>query len=126
MGFFAFIDYRGLLLWRYVYSDRKELGELFAYSPKQLEEFKCLCKPKYETFAWYQGVGRHSKDQVIKSMTDDLKTLSSFMGNKTYLLGDEPCAEDASVFGMLAQIVWADLDSPYKKLVSGKTHIVAQ
>jgi hypothetical protein len=66
-----------------------------------------------------QGIGRHSKEDAIKIMCDDLRAMSKFLGSKPFLLGDEPCEDDAAVFGQLAEIVWCCPDSPFEKLING-------
>lgn len=38
--------------------------------------------------------------------TTDLKALNIFIGNKKFLMGDNSCNEDASLFGILAQSVY--------------------
>jgi hypothetical protein len=53
-------------------------------------------------------------------MLGDLRSLSIFLGKKKYLLGDEPCEDDAAVFGELAQVLWCMPDSPYERALNGK------
>lgn len=36
----------------------------------------------------------------------DLKSLNDFLEGKKFLLGDEPCNEDAAVFGMMCQFLY--------------------
>ena len=50
-----------------------------------------------------QGLGRHSKEEVRSIGLKCLEAYSLAIGSKTYLMGDEPCEEDAAVFG---QLVW--------------------
>ena len=43
---------------------------------------------------------------MFEIVTTDLKALDSFIGNKTFLMGDKPCNEDASIFGNISQGVY--------------------
>lgn len=61
---------------------------------------------------YYHGIGRHSKEEVYHILDLDLKSLSEFLGKKKFLLGDEPCQADASVFGQLGQIYWHGFGNP--------------
>ncbi|XP_060564136.1 failed axon connections homolog isoform X2 [Ruditapes philippinarum] len=55
---------------------------------------------------WGHGIGRHSKDEVWDVAMQDMNALSSFLGSKKFLMGDEPSEVDCAVFGMIAQIYW--------------------
>ena len=39
---------------------------------------------------------------------NDLNALNDFIGNKKFLLGDKACDADASIFGMMSQIICHD------------------
>ena len=41
------------------------------------------------------------------SLLAKLKALNDFLEDKKYLLGDRPCNEDASLFGIFAQFIYA-------------------
>jgi len=69
--------------------------------------------------AWAQGIGRHSQETVIKQMKDDLLAVSKILGNKKFLLGDEPCEDDCSVFGFLIQVLYCAPGSPHELYVKG-------
>lgn len=46
-------------------------------------------------------------------MNDSVEALSRIIGNKKFLLGDEPCEDDAAVFGLLAQGLYSSPDAPF-------------
>ena len=50
---------------------------------------------------------------------NDLKALDVFLGEKEYLLGDEPCAADASIFSFIAQL-WHHDGEPFKAFMKSK------
>nr|XP_022326069.1 failed axon connections homolog [Crassostrea virginica] len=53
-----------------------------------------------------QGLGLHTPQEVRQIMAADLRTLQTFLGNKLFLLGDEPCKADCAIFGLLSQMYW--------------------
>jgi glutathione S-transferase len=51
-----------------------------------------------------QGLGRHTSEEIAALARRGYSALAQILGDKPYLMGDRPCAADASVF---AQIVSA-------------------
>ena len=49
-----------------------------------------------------QGMGRHSKQDIAKLTFKALEAISIFLGQKPFLMGNAPCAADASVFAHVA------------------------
>lgn len=47
-----------------------------------------------------------------------MKAVEDFIGNKKFLMGDRICNEDASLFGMLCQVIYHD-KGPFNKYVMG-------
>ncbi|KAK7091792.1 failed axon connections homolog isoform X2 [Littorina saxatilis] len=62
--------------------------------------------PSVRRMAFDQGMGRHSKDEVLHIARKDLTALSVFIGTKRFLMGDQPCEEDCAIFGQLSQLYW--------------------
>ena len=54
----------------------------------------------------------------------DLNALEQFLGNKKFLMGDQVCNEDASIFGMVATVIDHDR-GPFNQHVLG-IYIVAK
>lgn len=65
-----------------------------------------LISPKVRKAAWGQGIGRHSREEVLEIARRDLQAIADFMGQKKFLMGDEPSETDCAVFGMLSQMYW--------------------
>ena len=57
-------------------------------------------------------------------MSKDLRVLSKILGNKKFILGDEPCQEDAGIFGQLSEFFWGLPHSPYEKLLNGNNKML--
>ena len=71
------------------------------------------------------GLGRHSTDEIMSIMCNDLNALADYLGDKNYFFGDSPSTLDAAAYGFLAQFILAPLDFPmylkareYKNLVA--------
>ncbi|XP_070555833.1 failed axon connections homolog [Ptychodera flava] len=61
------------------------------------------------------GIGRHSKEEIYRIAHDDLRAISNYLGEKNFFFGDEPTLIDATLFGLLAQVVFAMPGSPQEK-----------
>jgi glutathione S-transferase len=74
--------------------------------PKGLA-FLLLPMLRKQTFKslWAQGLSRHTPQDVKAYGYADLSALSRFLGNKSYLFGDAPSSFDASLYGVLANIL---------------------
>lgn len=64
-----------------------------------------------------QGLGRHSITEVHSIARKDLQSLSEFLHDKPFMMGQEPSLVDASAFGLLAQFVWQDESSAQHTMV---------
>ena len=51
------------------------------------------------------GVGRHSHAEIYAFALHDLNVVEDILGNKPYLLGDNPSEYDASTYGLLANFM---------------------
>nr|XP_045603775.1 failed axon connections homolog [Procambarus clarkii]XP_045603776.1 failed axon connections homolog [Procambarus clarkii]XP_045603777.1 failed axon connections homolog [Procambarus clarkii] len=67
-----------------------------------------------------QGIGLHSHTEVEEMGRKDIAALSVYLGDKQYLMGEEPAEVDCSVFGMLSQIVWNSPNSPYLRMLDNE------
>lgn len=50
-----------------------------------------------------QGMGRHTREEIIQFAKDDLDALAVLLGDKAFFLGDKPSSIDASAYGFLVQ-----------------------
>jgi len=67
-----------------------------------------------------QGMGRHTHQEVLGFLVDDLAALDGYLGNKPYLMGGQLTEVDCSAFGMLCQLVFMQEDAIMKDLVKDK------
>ncbi|XP_060068109.1 failed axon connections homolog [Ylistrum balloti] len=59
---------------------------------------------------YVQGMGRHTPEEIRYIFSEDLKALSTYIGSKKFLFGEEACKFDCAIFGLLANIYWAPFD----------------
>jgi len=67
-----------------------------------------------------QGMGRHSFLERNNLAASDLRTLSVILGKRNYFGGDQPCEEDCSIFGFLANVLYASPNSPLEKMIENQ------
>jgi glutathione S-transferase len=53
-----------------------------------------------------QGIGRHSHDEIMAMGKADIDAMVQILGDKPYLLGDEPTSIDAIGYGFVAQLMY--------------------
>ena len=73
---------------------------------------------------WYQGVLRHSHENIIESATRDWRAVLMVMGSP-FFFGDEPTGVDAIVFGALATTVLTPITSPIRDFLTSQPGCVA-
>jgi glutathione S-transferase len=61
-----------------------------------------------------RGIARHSDEEIVGLGVRSLKALSVFLGEKRFLMGDEPCGADAFVFATLAAAMTPYFQSPLR------------
>ncbi|XP_070539810.1 failed axon connections homolog [Ptychodera flava] len=67
------------------------------------------------------GIGRHTEKELFSIVQKDLRAISTFLGEKKFLFGDEPCEYDCAIFGQLAQLLWCPFPgSPQQILIKGE------
>ena len=56
--------------------------------------------------AYAQGLARHAPEDQLVFIKNDLKSLSTVLGNKRFFLGDFPSECDCFVYGLLGKPLW--------------------
>jgi glutathione S-transferase len=81
-------------------------SQFFAGVPEEMRE-KVMqeARERVRGNLWGHGIGRHSETEIVALGARSLGALSTLLGEKTYLMGDEPTGSDATVFGMLASVL---------------------
>lgn len=71
------------------------------------------------------GIGRHKKEEVYSIAHKDLLAVSNILGDKPFMMGEEPTLVDSTVFGLVAQFLWQDLDSPQHTMLRECTNLAS-
>lgn len=61
------------------------------------------------------GVGRHSEHEILALAARSLMALDTLLGDKAFMMGDEPTSLDAFVFAVLAGMLTPFFDSPLRR-----------
>ncbi|MEM9105604.1 MAG: glutathione S-transferase family protein [Pseudomonadota bacterium] len=71
-----------------------------------------------------QGLGRHTRPELIEFARQDLQAISEQLADKPYLLGETASSIDASLYGALHNIIDCDLETPVKGLALAHQNLV--
>lgn len=66
------------------------------------------------------GIGKNSDEEVHAMGCEDIRAVSRLLGDRQFLLGDQPTTVDCAVFGHLAQIWYAPLNPPHKLVMQNE------
>ena len=72
-----------------------------------------------------RGMGRHAHAEIVLLAARTLEALDVFIGDKTYLMGDEPCGADAFIFAALAGTMTPFFDTPVRDAAISYPRLVA-
>ena len=61
-----------------------------------------------------QGMGRHSREEIMAIGKRDISALADFLSDKPYFMGEQPCSLDASAYAFLVNLLWVPLESELK------------
>ena len=60
------------------------------------------------------GIGLHSPEEIFALGREDIIAIATFLGDKTYFMGDRPSTLDATAFGFLINTFGCPIESPVK------------
>jgi len=63
------------------------------------------------------GMYKHDRTDILDIMHRDLQALSDILGDKKFVMGDEPSSVDFTVFGNLASCYYLPYDQPMKRVL---------
>ena len=72
-----------------------------------------------------QGMGRHTRAEIIQLACDDLAAIAVLLGAGPYVFGSEPSAIDAALFGFLVQLFGVPWRSPVTDFARGQKHLLS-
>ena len=71
------------------------------------------------------GIGLHSPEEIHAIGRGDIAAIADVLGDKPFLLGDEPTTIDAVAYGILPNIMHVPIVSPVKDAALARTNLVA-
>lgn len=72
-----------------------------------------------------QGIARHSEADMTAIGAKGMDALATLLGDKPYLMGDQPCGTDAMMFASLASSLCPHFDGPMKQVIGRHANLVA-
>lgn len=116
----------GLRCWRFQIDNCKQLlKNMPSASFFQRLKMKLFMRRTYRIACWAQGIGRHSEQEVNDIVWKDLAAVSHFLGKKPFLMGEDLCEVDCTVFAFLSQIMWCYDGSPFVTMLIGFPNLPA-
>ena len=64
------------------------------------------------------GIGRHSNEEIFAFGLKDLQAVQDILGDKPFLLDDKPREYDASIYGLLANLMAEGFPTPMSEFIS--------
>lgn len=84
-----------------------------------------LVQRKVRNSLYSQGIGRHSRDELLAFAREDLQALHDLLGSADYFGGARPCSADAAAYGVLANLIFCTLETPLNRMAREFPALVA-
>lgn len=98
----------------------------FRFLPWPLRELiPALVRRKIRRSLQAQGMGRHHAAERLRLAQQDLDALSDFLADKSFLLGEQVCAADATVFAFCQSAICSHFSGELQAYAASKANIVA-
>ncbi|MGI9504524.1 MAG: glutathione S-transferase family protein [Geminicoccaceae bacterium] len=65
---------------------------------------------------YYQGLGRHSPNELYAMGRADLRSIAVILGSRSYFFGDGPTTIDAIAYGFLANLFFVPVETELKQI----------
>lgn len=93
-----------ILYFRWVIDKNFDIGPRFFFMQIPEESRETIIgqiRSDVKNRIFLQGLGRHTHDEMNKLAKLDIDSVSNILGDKLFILGDEPCGYDASIHACL-------------------------
>ncbi len=71
-----------------------------------------------------QGIGRHTKDEILAITDKSFASLSTLLGSKDYFFGNKPSSFDATVYSILCQFISVDCNNEFNEKARSYLNLV--
>lgn len=72
-----------------------------------------------------QGFGRHDAEDVERLAIADVEAIAAFLGDKPWLMGSGPCGADATVWSMVAGVLYPAFDTGFRRAAQQRPNLMA-
>ncbi len=84
-----------------------------------------LIRRKVKRSLWGHGMGRHNRTEIELLAAKGIDAVAGVLGDKPYLVGDQPCGADATVFAFMQSGLCAHFDTPIRNAIERHANLVA-
>jgi glutathione S-transferase len=117
-----------MVYWRWLDDANFERGPkgYFKRAPAPLRPLLCaMVRRKVRASLHAHGIGRHNDAEKTLLASRCIDALSQILGDNRYLMGDQVCGADATVFSFVASGLPALFESPVQKKLAQTANLVA-
>jgi glutathione S-transferase len=117
-----------LVYWRWMDDANFERGPkgFFKRAPAPLRPLICaMVRRKVRGNLHAHGIGRHNDAEKTLLASRCIDALSQALGDNRYLMGDQVCGADATMFSFIAGVLPEIFESPVQKKVAQTANLVA-
>ncbi|WP_300390450.1 glutathione S-transferase family protein [Henriciella sp.] len=105
---------------------RKGPAQFFVSVPEPMRDQVCgEISEGMRKARWESGIGRHSHEEQLLLAGFDLAAIAAQLGERNFLLGDEPTGVDASVSAILISCATPFFDTPLVDMVQAHENLPA-
>lgn len=99
-------------------------AELFADMPAAIKLFvPKLVRKRAVGSLHAQGIARHTQDEIDDIGSRDVDALATLLGDQTFFFGETPTSIDASVFGVLGNLMDGPFESGTRRAALSKPNL---
>lgn len=101
-------------------------GKFFDDAPAVLRPFiKAMVRRTVRRSLHLQGTGRHTPAEIARIAAHGIDAIATKLGDKPWLMGDEPCGADASVLSTIVSILCPAFETPLRDATERHANLVA-
>jgi len=84
-----------------------------------------MVRRQFRRNLWGHGLGRHTDEEVTQLAERAIASLTDFLGDKSYLMGERVCGADATLFPFVAGFLSRTFKTPIRTAVEQRSNLVA-
>jgi glutathione S-transferase len=93
--------------------------DFFAGAPRLLRSYiQNKVRNDFKKALYYQGVGRHTRDEIYELGKKDIAALATMLGTQSFIFGFKPTSIDATAYAFIANILQTPIASPLREFAN--------